>query len=104
MALRDYRPDYYPYEDSHPKETQATFQEYKVKNQHHERLKEILFFMNISIFSVITVIATYIYLSLNVPTFFAFVLAILTGVSGLKLVQLGMRTQYKHMKSKKRLK
>lgn len=101
MSLRDYRPDYHPYEEPLPKEKQATFKEYKVKNQYQERLKEILFFVNISIFSVITVIASYIYLSLKFPTFLAFGLAILTSMGGLKLVQLGMRAQYKRLRQKK---
>ncbi|MGT2951515.1 hypothetical protein BU202_10070 [Streptococcus cuniculi] len=101
MALRQYRPDHYQYDESIPKEKQqATYQAYHVTDPARERIKEFFFFLNIAIFSVITVIATYIYLSNGVPIFLAFILAILTGLVGLKLVQLFIKK--KLYKSKNR--
>lgn len=88
MALRQYRPDHYQYDDSIPKEKQqATYQTYHVANPNRERIKELLFFLNIAIFSVITVIAAYIYLSNRIPVFLAFLLAIATGLLGLNFIR-----------------
>ncbi|MBF0787620.1 MULTISPECIES: DUF3270 domain-containing protein [unclassified Streptococcus] len=88
MALRQYRPDHYEYDNSIPKEQQqATYQAYHATNPNKERINEFFFFLNIAIFSVITVIATYIYLSNHVPVFLAFILAIATGLFGLKFIQ-----------------
>lgn len=102
MALRQYRPDYHPYEKHSPKEKQATYHTYQAKNPHQERLKEVLFFVNIMIFSILTVIATYIYLCMKLPAFVAFLLAIVTGGIGLRLVQIGLKTYFTKLKQKKK--
>ena len=104
MALRQYRPDTHPYENSLPKEKQATYQTYQASNPHQERLKELLFFVNIVLFSIITVMAAYIYLSFQIPVFIAFLMAIVTGFIGLRLVQALMRRKYKQITQKKRRK
>ncbi|MER0122691.1 DUF3270 domain-containing protein [Streptococcus sp. ZJ93] len=105
MALRDYRPDYYHYHETIPKEKpQATYQTYQATNSGKERLKEFLFFLNIAIFSVITVIAAYIYLSNHVPIFLAFLLAIATGLVGLKLVQFLIKRKVYPSKNRTKMK
>lgn len=100
MALRQPRPD--QYEEYIPKEQQAYYQEYQVKSAAKERLKDLLFFVNIALFSVLTVIATYIYLYLQVPVFLAFVLGIVTGFASLRLVQSILRVRYKKAKRMKK--
>ncbi|MBF0819347.1 DUF3270 domain-containing protein [Streptococcus acidominimus] len=103
MALRQYRPDYYQYDESIPKEKQqAAYQAYHATNPNKERVKEFFFFLNIAIFSVITVIATYIYLSNKIPVFLAFLLAIATGLIGLKFVQFLIRKRLSKDISKNR--
>lgn len=93
MALRQYRPDLYQNEEYIPKEQQATYQPYQTHNPRREHLSEFLFFVNIAIFSILTVISTYTYLSLKVPTFLAFLLAVGTGAVGLRIVQIFLKKQ-----------
>lgn len=100
MALRQYRPD--QFEEYIPQEKQASYQEYQERNTRKEQLKEVLFFINIAIFSILTVISAYIYLSLDIPAFFAFILATATGLLGLKLVQKGLKANYERLQQKKR--
>ena len=101
MALRQYRPDQSPYENIPPKEKQVTYQEYQKRNYHTEQLKEVLFFVNIGIFSILTVFAANIFLALNLPTFLAFVLAAIAGAVGLRGIQLVVRAQFKRIRKKK---
>lgn len=101
MALRQYRPEHSPYENTHPKEKQATYQEYQKRSYHTEQLKEVLFFVNIGIFSILTVFAANIFLALNLPTFFALVLAAIVGVIGLRGIQLVVRAQFNRLRKKK---
>lgn len=103
MALRQYRPDQHPNEETLPYENQAPYQEYESKQEHTERLKDVLFFVNIVLFSICSVLSTYVYLSWNLPTFLAFGLGTVTGFIGLRLVQKGIRTQYKRIRMKKRM-
>ncbi|MGT2799645.1 DUF3270 domain-containing protein [Streptococcus marmotae] len=104
MALRDYRPDSYYYDETIPKEKQqATYQAYQATNPAKERLKEFFFFLNIAIFSIITVIAAYIYLSNHVPIFLAFLLAIVTGLIGLKLVQFFIKKKFYSSKNRAKI-
>ncbi len=99
MALRQYEPDQYEYHS--PKEQQATYQAYQAKNQSTERLKEVLFFLNIVIFSIFTVVSTYIYLFWNVPAFFAFILGGLTGLGALKLIQFTSKRYFNYLRHKR---
>lgn len=105
MALRQYRPDDNQYDESIPKEKQqATYHAYHARNQNEERIKELFFFLNIAIFSIITVIAAYCYLSNHIPVFLAFILAIATGLIGLKLVRFFIKrklSKRKHRAEKK---
>lgn len=102
MALRQYRPEQSPYEEYSPKEQQATYQEYQPLKKHENRLKDLLFFVNIAIFSIITVMATYVYLSMNFPSFLSLVLGMATGFIALRVIQIAMRNHYAHLKRKKR--
>ncbi|HFI0119754.1 TPA: DUF3270 domain-containing protein [Streptococcus suis] len=99
MALKQYQSQKYQYEEYNPKEKKALFQSYQVKNPNYERISELLFFINIVLFSLITVISCYIYLSLDMPVFPAFILASATGFIGLRLVQFGLKQNYKRLKN-----
>lgn len=88
MTLKQYRPEHDQYDELIPKEKQqANYQAYQTTHPSKERIKEFFFFLHIAIFSVITVIAAYIYLSNKVPVFLAFFFAMMTGLIGLKLIQ-----------------
>ncbi|HEL9634727.1 TPA: DUF3270 domain-containing protein [Streptococcus suis] len=91
MALRHYQSQEYQYEEYIPKEKNTTVQAYQVKNAKKERINELLFFVNIVLFSLITVIASYIYLALDIPVFPALALASATGLIGFRLVQVGLK-------------
>ena len=47
MALRQERPDQSLYEEHLPKEQQATYQEYQARKPYENRLRELLFFVNL---------------------------------------------------------
>ena len=102
MALRQERPDQSLYEEHLPKEQQATYQEYQARKPYENRLRELLFFVNLAIFSIITVMATYVYLSMKIPAFLAFVLGMATGFLALRVIQIALRKQYNHMRNKRR--
>ncbi|MGT2910564.1 DUF3270 domain-containing protein [Streptococcus cameli] len=104
MALRQQRPDQYQYEEYIPKEKQAKYQEYSIQHSHTNRLKEVLFFVNVVLFSILTVLTTYVYLSMKIPVFLSFVLGIATGLIGLRVIQIAMRNHYFRMKQKRRSK
>lgn len=104
MALRQERPDQSLYVDNYPKEQQATYQEYQARKPHENRLRDLLFFVNLVIFSIITVMATYVYLSMKFPAFLAFLLGIATGFLALRVIQIAMRKHYAKMKYKRRSK
>ena len=104
MALRDYRPKQYDYEEYIPKEKQATYQAYQARKPHENRLRDLLFFLNIAIFSILTVMTTYVYLSMKIPVFLAFILGTATGFIGLRVIQIAMRNHYVRMKQKRRFK
>lgn len=91
MALRHYQSQEYQYEEYIPKEKNTTVQAYQVKNTKKERINELLFFVNIVLFSLITVISSYIYLALDIPVFLALALASATGLIGFRLVQVGLK-------------
>ncbi|HFR3539464.1 TPA: DUF3270 domain-containing protein [Streptococcus suis] len=96
MALRHYQSQEYQYEEYIPKEKNTTVQAYQVKNAKKERINELLFFVNIVLFSLITVIASYIYLALDIPVFLALALASATGLIGFRLVQVGLKKRILH--------
>ncbi|MFX3814474.1 DUF3270 domain-containing protein, partial [Streptococcus suis] len=77
------------------KEKKANFQTYQAKNTNKERLKDLLFFVNIAFFSLITVIASYVYISVGIPVFVAIILASATGFLGLRLFQIGLMKKFK---------
>ncbi len=91
MALRHHQSHEYQYEEYIPKEKQTNFQTYRARSTNKERIKELLFFVNIVFFSLITVIASYVYLSIGIPVFVALILASTTGFLGLRLVQIGLK-------------
>ncbi|HFI0694606.1 TPA: DUF3270 domain-containing protein [Streptococcus suis] len=101
MALRQYRPEDYQYEEYIPQEKQATYQTYQAKNTKKERINELLFFVNIVLFSLITVISAYVYLSVGLPVFLALVLATATGFIGFRLIQVGLKRKFKPRQTRK---
>lgn len=95
MALKQYQSQEIEYEELTPIEKQNRFQAYQFKNLKKDRVKELLFFSNIVLFSLITVISSYVYLSLDIPVFVALCLASATGGLGLRLVQIGLKKRFK---------
>lgn len=98
MALRQYRPEDYQYEEYIPKEKQVQYRAYQRQYPQNERLNEFLFFANIALFSIITVLATYAYLSFKIPTLLAFIMAIVTGLIGLRGIQFFIKKQLRQSK------
>ncbi|HFI0395191.1 TPA: DUF3270 domain-containing protein [Streptococcus suis] len=101
MALRHYQSHEYQYEEYIPKEKQTTVQAYQAKNTKKERINELLFFVNIVLFSLITVISAYVYLSVGLPVFLALVLATATGFIGFRLIQVGLKKKFKSRQTRK---
>lgn len=95
MAQRHYQSHEYQYEEYIPKEQQASYQTYQARNTTNYRVKELVFFINIVLFSLLTVISSYIYLSLGMPVFVAFTLASVTGFIGLRLIQIGLKKKFR---------
>lgn len=100
MALRQYRPEDYQYEEYIPKEKQVQYQAYHRQYPQKERVMEFIFFANIALFSIITVLSTYTYLSFKIPTLLAFLLAIATGLIGLRIVQFLIKKQLRNSQKK----
>lgn len=50
MALRHHQSHEYQYEEYIPKEKQTNFQTYQARSTNKERIKELLFFVNIVFF------------------------------------------------------
>lgn len=87
MPVPHYRSDNTQYDVHSPKETTPAYHTYQATPTVHQRFKELLFFIHIVLFSLITVLAAYTYLSMNIPQFFAFLLAGTTGCIGLGLIK-----------------
>ena len=85
MAQRHYQSHEYQYEEYIPKEKQASYQTYQARNTKNYRVKEL----------VLTVISSYIYLSLGMPVFIALTLASVTGFIGLRLIQIGLKKKFR---------
>lgn len=103
MALRQYQSHEYQYEEYIPKEKKSSVQAYQAPTSNKERVKELLFFINIAIFSLITVISSYVYLSMDIPVLLACILASATGAIGLRLIQVGLKKKFKPKKLSKRI-
>lgn len=88
MALRQYQPELY---DDSPKEHQATYQAYTPTKTVRQDVKDILFFTNIALFSILTVLSTTIYLSLDIPAVFSLLLGMATGFGSLALMRWGCK-------------
>lgn len=88
MALRQYQPELY---DDSPKERQATYQAYTPQQTVRQDVKDILFFTNIALFSILTVLSTTIYLSLEIPAVFALLLGMATSFGALTLIRWGFK-------------
>lgn len=93
MAQRQYQSQEYQYEEYTPQETSTSYQSYQASQPNKDRINELLFFVNIVLFSLMTVISSYVYLSLDIPVFLAFTMAIITGAIGFRLVQIGLKTR-----------
>lgn len=85
MALRQYRPDLY--EETHPKERESSYSSYRGRPSQTNRIREVMFFTHIAIFSILTVFATYSYLSLSIPALLALTFGIGTSLVALHLTR-----------------
>ncbi|HFI0048696.1 TPA: DUF3270 domain-containing protein [Streptococcus suis] len=101
MALKQYQSQKYQYEETIPKENKNRFQSFQFEDIQKARVQELLFFVNLVLFSLITVISSYIYLALGVPVFPAMLLASATGFIGLRLVQIGLKKKFKPRQTRK---
>lgn len=79
MPVRKYQqyedPIDYDFQEVNQQET-PLYQDYMPEAETSPKLSELFFFFNIAVFCVLTVLFSFIFLSLKVNTFMAFVLAI----------------------------
>lgn len=95
MALRDYKYDEFPNEQAYP-EPAASYQDYQTDDDTSSQLNDLLFFVNVAIFAIASVLAVFILSALNVHSLVAFALAIPLGILGLKGFHLFRYYQKKH--------
>lgn len=81
MALRDYK---YDNEKVVPLRPQATYEEYQAPEEEGQELSEILFFVNIAIFAITSVLTIFILSALKVNTLLSFTIGIAVGVMALQ--------------------
>lgn len=91
MALRNYQPDQYEYS---PKENKPRYHSYQAPQYGQQFLKELLFFSHIALFSILTVCATFFYLSIPFNAFFSLLLGMGTGFTGLFFTRLSLKKVY----------
>ncbi|KXT77120.1 hypothetical protein STRDD10_00106 [Streptococcus sp. DD10] len=76
MALRDFKPNeglhYHEVEDIE----KTTYTEYVPVNEQALLLSELFFFINVSVFCLLTILFSFLFLSMKLHTFLAFSLAI----------------------------
>ncbi|HFU3707511.1 TPA: DUF3270 domain-containing protein [Streptococcus suis] len=101
MVLRNYQSHENQYEETIPKEKKNRFQSFQFEDIQKARVQELLFFVNLVLFSLITVISSYIYLALGVPVFPAMLLASVTGFIGLRLIQFGLKKKFRPKQTRK---
>ena len=98
MALRNHQSNFQ--EEIHQNEQSIRYQTYQTKPAYIKELNEVLFFINIAIFAVLTVLSTYLYICLNVSILLAFAFGAVSGAIGLKLLHLGIRRAIRKRKRK----
>ena len=96
MAMRKYRSfdqeDYlYQEELSQAQEKQSlNYQEYLPEAETGPKLSELLFFVNITIFCVLTIIFSFVFLSFKMHTFFSVCLAVAASLATIQAYRLVM--------------
>lgn len=97
MALRDYKYEYDEEVQTPVVVETSSYEDYQETDEHGQKLKDLLFFLNIAIFSVVAVLATFIFLSLKMNSVLAICLAIPVGLIALQ----GFRISLKHAQKNK---
>lgn len=84
---QSYQEDYaYPELEQFP-----LYQDYTPEEKANPNLKELLFFVNIAIFCILTVLFSFLFLSIKLNTFLAFALAIGVSLVCIKVQQAFIR-------------
>ncbi len=96
MALRDYK---YDQEKVVPLRPSATYNEYQAPAEDQQSVEEILFFINIAIFAIASVLTIFMLSALKINTVLAFILGIGSGVLTLQICRIVLK-KYKHNHSK----
>lgn len=93
MALREYK---YREEELTQKTESVTYEAYQENDEHSQQIKELMFFINIAVFAIATVLAVFIFLTFNLNSIMSFVLALPTGLVALQLFRLGLKQHHKN--------
>lgn len=89
MALRNYK---YEQETEVIHELQTSqYHDYEDKSENGQKLKELMFFLNIVIFSITCVLATFIFLSLKMNSVSALIFSLPVGLLALQSFRLGLK-------------
>ena len=70
--------DYYPNQES---QNQPKYQEFYQVDTQSAKLRELLFFARIALFSISSVLLTFLFLTMGMGTLVAFSLAVLLGIA-----------------------
>lgn len=100
MALPKHQSE--QFEEYIPKESTASFAQYQTSAHDKERIKEVIFFLNIAIFSIGTVLFSYIFLSHRVPGVISFCLAVIFSAFSMTLVRSAFRFRKQKRSSQNR--
>lgn len=100
MPLRHYRLQENLYEENLPNENENSFQNYQALETNAVRVKELVFFGNLVLFSLLSVLTSFVYLAMGIPVFWSILLASATGFIGLRMVYLGIKRKPHHSKKK----
>ncbi|MBP2622938.1 DUF3270 family protein [Streptococcus oricebi] len=83
MAIRKYQEENYTYQESSENQL-PLYQEYIPEAETAPRLSELLFFLNIAAFCILTAIFSFVFLSFKMNTFAAFALAITASLASIQ--------------------
>lgn len=80
MALREYKSmEDYRYQEV-PETNQVTYTDYNPETEQVPLLSELFFFINVSVFCLLTILFSFLFLSMKLHTFLAFTLAIVASL------------------------
>ena len=85
MAVRKYQEydyqDYNYYQENTQTQKEKAYQNYSLETEAAPKLKELLFFVTIAAFCILTILFSFVFLSLQMHTFFSVGLAIAASLA-----------------------